>query len=309
MTTQFNTSNLGQRFDPDAKDFCAANMAYLAHCAQAIYKPESDCKDAIGEIDSEIVQGTNMRFVHSRTTGTEGFIAGDQKKIIIAFRGTSEIKDWLTDAATIQKSFSAVLNIGKVHSGFFRSLNSVWSIIVEHLEELQTQDQPIWITGHSLGGALAALAYATLRLQEPKYELAGAYTFGQPRIGNSTMCEAFDADAKHRFFRVVNNNDIVPRVPSKLIRKGLSIATFAARAIHDVDSYEDMGTQLYFDANGKLIHDATFMDRLAGRFEGYKNNLLNGKINLDSIEDHSMTDYRNLAMSELYDELNKKDKN
>jgi acetyl esterase/lipase len=42
---------------------------------------------------------------------------------------------------------------------------------IEHLEELQTNEQPVWITGHSLGGALAALTYATLRLQEPRYEI------------------------------------------------------------------------------------------------------------------------------------------
>ena len=73
----------------------------------------------------------------------------------------------------------------------------------------------------------------------------------------------------------------------------------AAKAIHDINSYEHMGTQLYFDANGKLIHDATFMDRLIGRFEGYKNNLFNGKLDFDSIEDHSMDDYRTLSMSLL----------
>ena len=298
MTVESNSQvNLAKIFNPDAEGFSAANMAYLAHCAQAIYRPNSECTELISSIDSEIAK--NIRFFESRQTGTEGFIAGDNEKIIIAFRGTSDRKDWLTDAATIQKSWSSITNIGKVHSGFFQSLNSVWSVVIEHLKELQTDNQPVWITGHSLGGALAALAYATLRLQEPKYDLAGAYTFGQPRVGDDILCQNFDTDSKHRFFRVVNNNDIVPRVPSKVVRKGLSIATLAASAIHDVNPYEHMGTQLYFDANGKLIHDATFMDRLIGRFEGYKNNLFNGKLDFDSIEDHSMDDYKNLCMSLL----------
>ncbi len=234
--------NLAEIFNPNAQGFSAANMAYLAHCAQAIYKPEAECVEDISKIDSKLAQ--NIRFFNSRTTGTEGFIAGDDEKIIMAFRGTSDRKDWLTDAATIQKSWSSVTNIGKVHSGFFQSLNSVWSVIMEHLKELQTDNQPVWITGHSLGGALAALTYATLRLQEPKYDLAGAYTFGQPRIGDDILCENFDADSKHRFFRVVNNNDIVPRVPSKIIRKGASFLTYAAKAIHDINSYEHMGTQI-----------------------------------------------------------------
>ena len=298
MTVESNSQvNLAQIFSPDAQGFSAANMAYLAHCAQAIYRPNSECTELISNIDSEIAK--NIRYFESRQTGTEGFIAGDDEKIIIAFRGTSDRQDWLTDAATIQKSWSSITNIGKVHSGFFQSLTSVWSVVIKHLKELQTNEQPVWITGHSLGGALAALAYATLRLQEPKYDLAGAYTFGQPRVGDDILCNNFDADSKHRFFRVVNNNDIVPRVPSKVARTGVSLLTYAARAIHDVDAYEHMGTQLYFDANGKLIHDATFMDRLIGRFEGYKNNLFNGKLDFDSIEDHSMDDYKRLCMSLL----------
>ncbi len=303
MNTQCTSTkiNLAKMFNPDAKEFSAANMAYLAHCAQAVYKTDAECKTILADMDREIVK--DIRFFNSRKTGTEGFIAGDEEKIIIAFRGTSEIKDWLTDAASIQKSWSSILNIGKVHSGFFDSLNSVWSLLMEHLQELHTKDQRIWITGHSLGGALAALTYATLRLQEPKYELAGAYTFGQPRIGDQVMCQAFDADSKHHFFRVVNNNDIVPRVPSKVVRQVLSLALFAGKKIHDLHTYEHMGTLLYFDANGKLIQDATFMDRLLGRFEGYKNNILKGEINLDSIEDHCMDDYRNLATSLLLESV------
>lgn len=300
MNTQCTSTkiNLAKMFNPNAKGLSEANMAYLAHCAQAVYKNDAECKAALADMDSEIIK--DIRFIKSRKTGTEGFIAGDQEKIIIAFRGTSEIKDWLTDAASIQKSWSSILNIGKVHSGFFDSLNSVWSLLMEHLQELQTNNQRIWITGHSLGGALAALTYATLRLQSPKYELAGAYTFGQPRIGDQIMCQAFDADSKHHFFRVVNNNDVVPRVPSKVVRKVLSLAFLAGKKIHDIHTYEHMGTLLYFDANGKLIQDATFIDRLRGRFEGYKNNLAKGKINFDSIEDHCMDDYRNLATS-LFD--------
>lgn len=293
--------NLAKMFNPNAKGFSAANMAYLAHCAQAVYKTDAECKAALADMDPEIVK--DIRFFKSRKTGTEGFIAGDEEKIIIAFRGTSEIKDWLTDAASIQKSWSSILNIGKVHSGFFDSLNSVWSLIMEHLQELQTKDQRIWITGHSLGGALAALTYATLRLQEPKYELAGAYTFGQPRIGDEVLCQSFDADSKHHFFRVVNNNDIVPRVPSKVARKVLSLALLAANKTNDIHTYEHMGTLLYFDAHGELKQDATFIERLLDRFEGYKNNLLNGEINFDSIEDHCMDDYRNLATSLLLESV------
>lgn len=297
MTSELSETKLAQNFDPTAKSFNAYNMAYLAYCAQSVYQSDEQCKDLLRELDPKIID--NLKFFHRASTGTEGFITNDEQKIILAFRGTSATQDWLTDAMSIQKTWTSTKKIGKVHSGFYKSLNSVWSEIMEHLQALRTKNQPIWITGHSLGGALAALAFATLRLQEPKYEVAGAYTFGQPRVGNDDFTQAFDADAKHRLFRLVNNNDIVPRLPSTLIRKGVSFATLAAKSIHDVDSYEHMGQLLYFDADGKLNQDATFLDMAKGRFEGYVKNLFNKKINLDSVEDHSMKTYRQLSINAI----------
>ena len=49
MNSQTNSPeiDLAQIFNPDAQGFSAANMAYLAHCAQAIYKPDSECTEAI----------------------------------------------------------------------------------------------------------------------------------------------------------------------------------------------------------------------------------------------------------------------
>ena len=40
-------------FNPDAKGFSATNMAYLAHCAQAVYKTDSECKTILADMDSE----------------------------------------------------------------------------------------------------------------------------------------------------------------------------------------------------------------------------------------------------------------
>lgn len=42
ISSNSSPTNLAAIFNPDAKGFSAANMAYLAYCAQAIYKPDSE---------------------------------------------------------------------------------------------------------------------------------------------------------------------------------------------------------------------------------------------------------------------------
>nr|XP_024370010.1 uncharacterized protein LOC112279617 [Physcomitrium patens]PNR57011.1 hypothetical protein PHYPA_004004 [Physcomitrium patens] len=74
----------------------------------------------------------------------------------------------------------------------------------------------LFITGHSLGGALAAL-YATMLHYTGQTEIASkigaVYTFGQPRVGDQDFVNYANSKLKGKFFRVVYCNDVVPRVP------------------------------------------------------------------------------------------------
>ena len=86
MTIGSNSQiNLAEIFNPNAQGFSAANMAYLAHCAQAIYKPNSECTELIKDIDSELAK--NIRFFESRQTGTEGFalLLATRKRLLLPF--------------------------------------------------------------------------------------------------------------------------------------------------------------------------------------------------------------------------------
>lgn len=67
----------------------------------------------------------------------------------------------------------------------------------------------IAITGHSLGGAVAALAAASLRVQG--YDVA-LYSFGAPRVGGAAL-SSFISGQKGGNYRVTHWNDPVPRVP------------------------------------------------------------------------------------------------
>jgi pimeloyl-ACP methyl ester carboxylesterase len=92
---------------------------------------------------------------------------------------------------------------GSVHRGFKAALAEVWIDLKAYITGLQKNNLRIWMTGHSLGAALATLAAARYG------NVQGLYTFGSPRVGNQDFKKDFNVNA----YRFVNNSDIVTRVP------------------------------------------------------------------------------------------------
>lgn len=77
-------------------------------------------------------------------------------------------------------------------------------------------DRALWITGHSLGGALAILMAA--RLYESDIDVTGVCTFGQPKTGDSKFKHHYDRALGGRTWRVVYRNDPVPRWMGAIFR-------------------------------------------------------------------------------------------
>ncbi|MFK8016973.1 MAG: hypothetical protein AB8G17_16215 [Gammaproteobacteria bacterium] len=138
---------------------------------------------------------------------TQGFVAANEDVAILAFRGTESVKDWLRNL----KIRRIVTPWGKAHRGFYDGAEAVWSTLVKPvLEELADGRRKIWLTGHSLGGALAT---ATAALADGDIDITGCYTFGQPLVGNREFTQNMNRAYQNRFFRVVNNVDVVTRIP------------------------------------------------------------------------------------------------
>ncbi|KAL3681653.1 hypothetical protein R1sor_024609 [Riccia sorocarpa] len=78
-------------------------------------------------------------------------------------------------------------------------------------------DAKLFLTGHSLGGALANLYTALLFFNKEDSitsRLGALYTFGQPRVGGQHYCDYLIGKVQEaRYWRVVFGNDLVPRVP------------------------------------------------------------------------------------------------
>jgi hypothetical protein len=154
---------------------------------------------------------------------------------IVAFRGTANLVDFITDAKcwrTAVASPTATPGPAScishraspaVHSGFWLALLEIFQPLSDYISRLAPR--PLIVTGHSLGGALAQLftyrwSHApTLHAPDAPNDLfpiAATYTFGQPRCGNRAFADFYDAFHRASTFRCVNEEDVVPRIPGLL---------------------------------------------------------------------------------------------
>ena len=136
---------------------------------------------------------------------TEGYVAkrnqGDGHDFaVLAIRGTTSPQDWIKNAKVGLKSIGGGR---QVHSGFSEAFDDGKDQIEELLKSLDSL--PLYITGHSLGGAVAVMATWYFK----RDTLAACYTFGAPRVGNYKFNDSF----RTPIYRIVNAMDPVPLVP------------------------------------------------------------------------------------------------
>lgn len=87
----------------------------------------------------------------------------------------------------------------------------------EACAEPQKSLRALYITGHSLGGAMAALAAAQIwmdsKYRKLREKLCGVYTYGAPMVAAPELARVLHKDVGHAVFRHVYRKDIVPRLP------------------------------------------------------------------------------------------------
>ncbi|KAI3694237.1 hypothetical protein L1987_77199 [Smallanthus sonchifolius] len=154
-------------------------------------------------------------------------VADDLDAIVIAFRGTQEtsIQNWIEDLFWKQLDFDYPgCADGKVHHGFFNAYNNtaLRSGILDGVGRAKEAygNLKIMVTGHSMGGAMAAfcgLDLATRKLDQSNYAYLWikelhVTTFGQPRIGNAAFASYYSKIVPN-MFRVTHAHDLVPHLP------------------------------------------------------------------------------------------------
>src|SRR5207253_3472051 len=119
------------------------------------------------------------------------------------------LQTWLTDV--VVRLVEHEEYDGRVHLGFSSVLKQTWGKVQKVLEK--AQDKPLFLTGHSMGGALAVLT--ACRLAKAGRPPVATYTFGSPRIGDRTFCAGYALPT----YRVVNRLDLVPEMPLASLKR------------------------------------------------------------------------------------------
>ena len=212
-----------------------------------------------------------MSVTGANKNSAQGALIEHKKFICLAFRGTDEWQDWLDNLSAL----STEEPYGDLHSGFNRSCEDIWNPLFGKYQQAHKKNpRPLYITGHSLGGGMATIAAAKLAHMDLPF--SGVYTFGQPRAAKRDTARMISKDCEGRYFRFQNNNDIVTRIPARLM------------------NYSHVGQCLYITEDKEIHTDPgfwfRFLDLKSGAVEAVKDSLFLNE-SIDLLEDHAMESY------------------
>lgn len=148
---------------------------------------------------------------------------------ILAFRGTQTKRDIISDFDFTQTLFkgngfiASNKNKALVHQGFY----NLW---LSHKEELENLAKIItkgtlYVTGHSLGSALATYSALDLKYRLPQVTIV-LYVFGPPRVGNEIFMDILERAIPHHWAHI-NMRDVVCELPPS------NCPTFTATYLYD----------------------------------------------------------------------------
>jgi len=233
-------------------------MNHIEHChrmaraASAAYLDGKEGKKVFAELGY-----LKHKFIEDN--GAQVHVAWNAEEFLIAFRGTEP--DEFSD---IKADLNALPDRGQsggwVHNGFQEEVNKLWDNLQPLL--VNAEGKKMFITGHSLGGAMATIAASRL-----KDQCTALYTYGSPRVGTRSFVKSFNVP----HYRHVNNNDIVTGVPFAFL------------------GYRHHGTLRYINFYGN-IRKMTPWQRMKDKFRGRWRALKKGQP-FDGAFDHGMNYY------------------
>ena len=213
---------------------------FINNCANKIklkvikkYKKEETV--AVNPFMEEVCKGKGIDkdgtgYMIDKATSTEAFWFVDEEHAVLAVRGTQEIDtdvilgslltgnrhapdDAVIDLDGEQVAMQGIK--GEVHRGFATQANAI--ISNQSFDDFigASQGKKLFVTGHSLGAAVATILSAYLKQKGFDPLL---YTYGSPRVGNETFVKAY-VDITH--YRHVYHHDIVPLVPGRNLDMGI----------------------------------------------------------------------------------------
>ena len=218
----------GERFPFEARALMPSliNSWWLADCSLLAYESPENIRAILRPLPFFIPD--SFQWFHSKgkrlQANTQAFLLESEQFALLAFRGTEfpgartvlrrpgKILDCFADMKTDLKLFPRPVLTGiptfecAVHPGIAEALQTVWEPLMTALDAIG--DKPLWITGHSLGGALATL----LAYQIPE-RVAGLVSFGSLPVGTEEFASSYAAKGlTAKTLRVVHGKDPAPNL-------------------------------------------------------------------------------------------------
>jgi hypothetical protein len=273
-------------------------IEFMAKLSHIVYQSPVEVKKELNRLGFE--------FEVCIDTSMVAYILKGKNVTVLVFRGTDDSFDWVNNL----RHSTYTMPEGGMHQGFWSGYVPLGRQIDICLD--QDKANPVWITGHSLGGAMAALC-AFDRVVRQKKEIAGVVTFGQPRFADVKLVELLNRQIDGKYMRVVNAKDGVPRMPNNLKYSG-SLLWFSPEGIkREIPDMRMMAA----GPNGKAPEDESIeppamSEREFRQFQeqvkqqqqtpkfGPDGQELYGAIwNLSWIEDHMMEQYLQKVQAQL----------
>jgi triacylglycerol lipase len=140
-----------------------------------------------------------------------GFVASKNRRLFVVMRGSQTPLEWLDDASIHPMPFIA--GWGSTAAGFRGVHDQIFPAIQKLVFDNQGSADHLFVTGHSLGAALANLTAAHLvGAGSVQPDILTLYTFSGPRVGDPIFADQFN-EKIHRAWRVFNTEDLVPTLP------------------------------------------------------------------------------------------------
>ena len=180
-------------------------------------------KEVLEKLSESSPHGRVVKFISDKTTDIQvGItISETNKRICVVFRGSESKSDWYYDFMILKRKIlhDTYADV-HVHSGFYRQLHDtgVYEKIVVTLKTLlhEHPDYDIYITGHSLGGALCTLFGFELSHEIDNH--VSIVSFASPRVGNQAFKDAFDGKQNLEHYRITNDRDVITGTPMVLFK-------------------------------------------------------------------------------------------
>jgi pimeloyl-ACP methyl ester carboxylesterase len=193
-------------FNANIENFSRTQAYWSMWFAYALEHKYADIQKLMIEVGVE-----DYRIVRHRMLGVQALVARVDGQVIVGFRGTRDIRDIIEDFRFAPASAKKIGLPGKVHSGFIDNFSRVWKETRRNAMDLGAAEAGVWLTGHSLGGALASLA--AFKFSDEGVRVHSVYAFAQPNPGDAAFSAAYNARLGDRTFVFRLPRDIGGHIP------------------------------------------------------------------------------------------------